>query len=169
MTDLVWVTQSKKVGLGIRKHMRIDSSYMKGKEVLKQRWFLMIKALHTWLLNITIKIKSFAFLGQIVQTQTTMHFASLNGLAFDNFSLPIPEKLKWELPYLIQILLILGGKYTPPEAYWVPPNPLTFGGWILYPRMLGGRFVRPLNKLFGGWVFSYFHGLTNELEGSWHY
>ena len=24
------------------------------------------------------------------------------------------------------------------EAYWVPPNPLTVGGWIPYPLMLGG-------------------------------
>ena len=31
--------------------------------------------------------------------------------------------------------------------------------------MLGGRFVRPLNKLFGVEFFSYFHGLTDELEG----
>ena len=39
------------------------------------------------------------------------------------------------------------------EAYWVPPNPLTFGGWTFHPWMLGGRFVRPLHELLGGWVF----------------
>ena len=34
---------------------------------------------------------------------------------------------------LLQLLL-----WVLPEAYWVPPNPLTVGGWIPYPLMLVG-------------------------------
>ena len=52
-----------------------------------------------------------------------------------------------------ETLIIMFYLYVLTEAYWVPPNPLTSGGWILYPRMLGGSLVRPLDKLFGGWVF----------------
>ena len=31
-----------------------------------------------------------------------------------------------------------GNLQVPPEAYWVPPNLLTVGGWDPYPLMLGG-------------------------------
>ena len=34
-----------------------------------------------------------------------------------------------------------------PEAYWVPPNPLTGGGWIPYPLMLGG-WIQPIILTF---------------------
>ena len=33
------------------------------------------------------------------------------------------------------------------EAYWVPPNPLTVGGWNPYPLMLGG-WNQPIIQIF---------------------
>ena len=37
--------------------------------------------------------------------------------------------------------------YLGPEAYWVPLNPLTAGGWTPYPLMLGG-LIQPFIRTF---------------------
>ena len=91
----------------------------------------------------------------------------------DNPVIITPEKVSQlknqKLPFQFQCFAMLKIKsmYPPCIVYsrglYSPHDPVTFGGCILHPRMLGGRFVQPLNKLFGGWVFlSFFHGLTDE-------
>jgi hypothetical protein len=40
-----------------------------------------------------------------------------------------------------------------PEAYWVPPNPLTVGDWIFYPLMLGGWMFGPWSSNCRGLFF----------------
>ena len=117
-----------------------------------------------WVVYISIKVSRLA-IG--FQTPAVHPIATLN---FVSYIAHLPCVKIVRLSYFCCAIGVVRAKLTVDLCYrgvvqykhkgrdiWVPQNPLTFGGQIIYPQMLGGRFVRPLNKMFvGGQVFFLF-------------